>query len=44
MNRELRNLFDENKIITKKITLINNVKIVETETDKLVIKKRNRQY
>lgn len=41
MNRELRNLFDENKIITKKITLINNVKIVETETDKLVIKKRN---
>lgn len=41
MNRELRNLFDENKILTKKITLINNVKIVETDTDKLVIKKRN---
>lgn len=41
MNRELRNLFDENNIITKKITLINNVRIVETENEKLVIKKRN---
>lgn len=41
MNRELRNLFDENNIITKKITLINDVRIVETETEKLVIKKRD---
>jgi len=41
MNRELRNLFDENNIITKKITLINNVRIIETEHEKLVIKKRN---
>lgn len=41
MNRELRNLFDENNIVTKKITLINNVRIVETENEKIVIKKRN---
>ena len=41
MNRELRNLFDTNNIITKKITLINNVRIVETDTEKMVIKKRN---
>ena len=41
MNSELRNLFDKNNIITKKITLINNVRIVETDNEKLVIKKRN---
>ena len=41
MNRELRNLFDEHNIITKKITLINDVRIVETENEKLVIKKIN---
>ena len=40
MNSELRNLFDKNNIITKKITLINNVRIVETDNEKLVIKKR----
>jgi len=40
MNRELRNLFDENSIIVKKITLINNIRIVDTGDEKLVIKKR----
>ena len=40
MNRELRELFDEEKIIVKKITLINGVKIVDTGSDRLVIKKR----
>ena len=41
MNRELRNLFDKHNLVTKKITLINDVIIVETENEKLVIKKRN---
>lgn len=40
MNHEIRNLFDDNKIITRKITLVGNVRIVETDDDKLVIKKR----
>lgn len=40
MNHEIRSLFDENKIITKKITLVGDVRIIETDTDKLVIKKR----
>ena len=41
MNRELRELFDDNKLIIKKITLINDVRIVDTGEEKLVIKKRN---
>lgn len=40
MNRELRELFDEEKIVVKKITLTNGVKIVDTGSEKLVIKKR----
>lgn len=40
MNSEIRKLFDKNNIITKKITLVGNVRIIETESDKLVIKKR----
>lgn len=42
MNKELRELFDENKIITKKITLKNNVRIIENEDNKLVIKRRDK--
>ena len=42
MNRELRELFDNNHIITKKITLKNNVKIIESDEKKFVIKKRER--
>lgn len=40
MNRELRELFDNNNIIIKKLTLINGVRIVDTGNEKLVIKKR----
>ena len=40
MNNELRQLFDNNNIIVRKITLVNNVKIIDTGTDKFVIKKR----
>lgn len=41
MNKELRELFDENHLITKKITLKNNVRIISTKTEDLVIKKKN---
>ncbi len=41
MNKELRDLFDKNHIITKKITIKNNVRIIENEEKKFVIKKRN---
>lgn len=42
MNRELRELFDDNNIVVKKITLINDVRIVDTGNEKLVIKKREK--
>lgn len=42
MNRELRELFDENNIITKKITIKKNVRIIDTGDNKLVIKKRDK--
>ena len=40
MNKELRELFKKNNIITKKITLKNNIRIVSDGTNKYVIKKR----
>lgn len=40
MNRELRELFDENNIVTKKITIKKDVRIIDTGDEKLVIKKR----
>ena len=43
MNRELRELFDRNDIIVRKITLINDVRIVDTGSEKLVIKKRDNE-
>ena len=42
MNKEIRELFDRNNIITKKITLKKNVIIIDTGDNKLVIKKRER--
>lgn len=42
MNRELRELFDKNSIITKKITIKKNVRIIDTGSKKLVIKKRKK--
>ena len=42
MNKELRELFDENNIITKKITLKNNVRIIDSGKDRLVIKRRDK--
>ncbi len=43
MNKELRELFDENKIVTKRITLKNNIRIIDTGKDTFVIKKRDRE-
>ena len=40
MNKELREFFNKNNIITKKITIKKNVKIIDTGNYKLVIKKR----
>ncbi len=42
MNKEIRELFDDNNIVIRKITIKNNVKIVDVGTDKLVIKKRDK--
>ena len=42
MNKELRELFATNNIITKKITIKNNVRIIESDKEKLVIKKRSK--
>lgn len=42
MNRELRELFDKKHIVIKKITIKNNVRIIENEKKKLVIKKREK--
>lgn len=43
MNKELRELFDQNQIITKKITLKNNVRIIDTGEEQLVIKRREKE-
>lgn len=40
MNKELRELFDDNKIITKKITLKNSVRIIDSGSAQFVIKRR----
>lgn len=42
MNKELRELFDKNDIITKKITLKNNVRIIDSGEEKFVIKRRDK--
>ena len=42
MNKELRELFDKNNIITKKITIKNNVRIIDSGKDRLVIKRRDK--
>lgn len=42
MNKELRTFLEDNNIITKKITIRNNVTIIDTGTNKLVIKKRDK--
>lgn len=42
MNKELRELFDKNNIITRKITIKHNVRIIDTGESKLVIKKRDK--
>lgn len=42
MNKELRDLFDQNGIITKKITIKNNVRIIDTGEEEFVIKRREK--
>lgn len=42
MNKELRELFDKNNIITKKITIKNNVRIIDSGDEQFVIKKRTK--
>jgi hypothetical protein len=42
MNKEIRRLFDEKNIITKKITIKKNARIIDTGDMKFVIKKRNK--
>ena len=42
MNKELRELFDRNHIITKRITLKNNIRIIDTGKDQFVIKRRDK--
>lgn len=42
MNKELRELFDKNHIVTKKITIKNNVRIIDNGEDRLVIKRRDK--
>lgn len=42
MNKEIRELFDRENIITKKITLKKDVRIIDTGSNKFVIKKRER--
>lgn len=41
MNKELRELFDQKSIISKKITLKNNVRIIDTGEEQFVIKRRD---
>ena len=43
MNKELRELFDNNHIITKKITIKNNIRIIDTGKKQFVIKKRKKK-
>lgn len=40
MNKEIRNLLAENHIIIKKITIKNNIRMIETDNEVLVIKKK----
>ena len=40
MNKEIRELFTNNHIITKKITIKNNIRMIETEKEIFVIKKK----
>lgn len=42
MNKELRELFDRNNIITKKITIKNNVRIIKSNKEQFVIKRRDK--
>ena len=42
MNKELRELFDNNNIITKKITIKNNVRIIDSGEKKFVIKRKEK--
>lgn len=42
MNKELRELFDRNHVITKKITLKNNVRIIDSGEKQFVIKRRDK--
>lgn len=42
MNSELRELFDNNNIITKKITIKNNVRIIDSGEEKYVIKRKEK--
>lgn len=42
MNKELRDLFDKNHIITKKITIKNNVRIIDDGENQFVIKRRDK--
>ena len=42
MDKEIRELFDKNNIITRKITIRHNVRIIDTGNDKFVIKKRDK--
>lgn len=42
MNKELRELFDRNNIITKKITIKNNVRIIDSGDNQFVIKRRDK--
>ena len=41
MNKEIRKLFDKENIHPQKITIKNNIRIIETKQKKLVIKKEN---
>ena len=43
MNKELRELFDENNLITKKITIKNNVRIIDSGEEQFVIKRRDKK-
>ena len=41
MNREIRELFDNNNIVIRKITIISSVLIVDSYDNRFVIKKKN---
>ena len=42
MNREIREFFDKENIVTKKITIKKDVRIIDTGQDRVVIKRRDR--